>query len=82
MVSGVGSGLPPKTGTEEVQETLLAEFDVAAISIARGVAADDAAAASCPGGVHMEYVGAGNTHRGLFVLDLFDPLDLDPRDLC
>ena len=35
-----------------------------------------------PSGVHMEYVGAGNTHRGLLDLDLFDPLDLDPRDLC
>ena len=65
-----------------MQETLLAEFGVAATPIAGGVAADDAAASSCPGGVHMEYVGAGNTHRGLLDLDLFDPLDLDPRDLC
>ena len=61
---------------------VLAKFGVAAASIARGVAADDAAASSCPGGVHMEYVGAGNTRRGLRELDLFDPLDLDPRDLC
>jgi len=61
---------------------LLAEFGVAAALIAGGVAADDAATAFCPGGVHMEYIGAGNTHRGLRDLDLFDPLDLDPRDLC
>ena len=67
---------------ETVQETVLAEFGVAAASIARGVAADDAAASCCPGGVHMEYVGEGNAHRGLLDLDLFDPLDLDPRDLC
>ena len=61
---------------------MLAEFGVAAASIARGVASDDAAASCCHGGVHMEYVGAGNTHGGLRDLDLFDPLDLDPRDLC
>jgi len=67
---------------ETVQETVLAEFGVAAASIARGVASDDAAAVCCHGGVHMEYVGEGNARRGLLDLDLFDPLDLDPCDLC
>ena len=82
MIAGVGSGQPPKTGTESVQETVLAEFGVAAASIARGVAADDAASSSCAGGVHMECIGEGNAPRGLLDLDLFDLLDLDPCDLC
>ena len=84
MFSGVSPGSPPKTGTETVQETApaLADFGVAAASIARGVAADDAASSSCSGGVHMECIGEGNAPRGLLDLDLFDLLDLDPCDLC